>query len=273
LESTLEPPPPLEATRTEAFPIILLPGLGGESKLTRRSKDWSESFVVSYLDWNWRRFMEPGCYFTSLILDIRRQIEEKVPSGPFYLAGYSIGGPLAFVCAYDCWAAGRPVAGLAILDAPAIVDPVPTPWRIRMRRHWQDLLAFDPRGLLGSVVAKILVRGAMLGQLQRLARSPYARLPFDLGPEVNKKLVMQLMRQRYWAWWNGRIREIGRSTVPTLLFSSADLDHLGQPDLGWGRYCVDLEVVRLGCSHEKILDRRYMGTVHAEILRKMKAEA
>jgi len=225
----------------------------------------SESIVVSYLDWSWRRFMGPECFLTSLLADIRRQIDEKAPNGAFYIAGYSIGGPLAFACAHDCRAAGRKVAGVAILDAPAIAKGVPTPFLIRMRRHIKDLLKFDIRGLIGSAMAKMLTSAPMLPHLPSLAKLPAAKLPFAMGSYIGDKLAMQLTRQRYWAWWRGRIETIARSPIPTLLLSSADFDHLGQEDLGWGQYCEVLEVVHLRGSHENILDPRNLEIVQEKL--------
>ncbi|WP_419897686.1 SDR family NAD(P)-dependent oxidoreductase [Roseomonas sp. USHLN139] len=46
-------------------------------------------------------------------------IQARQPEGPLWLGGYSAGGPIAFEMARQFAAAGRPVARLVLLDAPA----------------------------------------------------------------------------------------------------------------------------------------------------------
>jgi thioesterase domain-containing protein len=258
-----------EATETDALPIVLLPGLGGEEKLRLLSKEVGRLVPITYLEWHWRDLLGSGCYFTALASDIRRQIDANVPSGPFYLAGYSLGGSLAFACACDYLAEGRTVAGLAILDATAVDVPTSTPFRDRARRRIREVFTFGVRASIGSALAKGLVSAASPAALRYLATLPDGTIPFGLEPSLSRKLRMQLMRRLYLPWWRTRIGSKVRLPIPTLIFRGDGFAHLEQEELGWSAYCEDLEVIRLRCSHERMVDPENMRNVHAKILNKV----
>ena len=86
------------------------------------------------------------------------------PQGPFYLAGYSMGGVLAFEVAQQLWRAGREVAMLAILDTwpmkatPGFFYPLVLAHYLGIRfmqhfRKWRTLSRDDQAGFLRGRLA------------------------------------------------------------------------------------------------------------------------
>jgi amino acid adenylation domain-containing protein len=75
-----------------------------------------------------------------------REIVSLQPEGPYFLAGYSAGGLIAYELAQQLHRAGRPVAMLGLLDTQPMLCRMP--WRVfaraivpwmgeRCRRHWR----------------------------------------------------------------------------------------------------------------------------------------
>ena len=61
------------------------------------------------------------------------------PRGPYYLAGYSLGGVVAFEMALQLQAAGQTVALLALLDSRLWSPPLNLSIMQRLSHHWRSL--------------------------------------------------------------------------------------------------------------------------------------
>jgi thioesterase domain-containing protein len=64
-----------------------------------------------------------------------REIRSRWPHGPYYLAGYSLGGAVAFEMARQIEAEREPVGALILLDSQLWGQRLPLSTRIKM--HWQ----------------------------------------------------------------------------------------------------------------------------------------
>ncbi len=108
-----------QAGPADLLTLFLVPGiLGDEPTLAefRRSLAGKLNFeTLQIVDLD-----QPAsilCSMSATAADLVRQINERQPDGPLYLAGYSLGGMLAFQAACDLTAAGRDVRFVCVMDA------------------------------------------------------------------------------------------------------------------------------------------------------------
>jgi thioesterase domain-containing protein/acyl carrier protein len=110
-------------------------------------------------------------------LDRMRQVR---PAGPYLVAGYSMGGVVAYEMARRLVAAGESVAALIVIDAAA---PLPLPWRdrltstfvhgrIALRRVRRQIAARRQTKGHGRSMNRLMV--ANLAAVRRYRPSPYA---------------------------------------------------------------------------------------------------
>jgi thioesterase domain-containing protein len=242
--------------------VFVLPGLGGEED-PELEKIWGPARAVldlvpiAYLDWT--DLVERGCDFRAIAEHVRRQIEAKVPSGPIRMAGYSIGGHLAYATAVGFQAAGRPMGCVAILDAPLSVSHFVPSLPQRLRGRFRQVLSFDPGAALSSLISKCLVMDRSRPLLRRFARYRRVRLPFGFDVHLHHKITMQLVRRIYAAWWDGVLGNAPPLDAPVWLFRSEEHEAYEQHDLGWAAYCPNLKVVPVAGSHRGMLDSSING--------------
>jgi thioesterase domain-containing protein len=252
--------------------VFVLPGLGGEEdpeleKFWEPSRNLLDIVSVTYLDWT--ELVRQGADFTAMVAHVKHQIESRSPLGPVRMAGYSIGGHLAYACATQFHAQGRPVQCMAILDAPVTIGESAPGLGARLRARLDMLLDFDLRAGLASLLAKILIREPARPLLKRISRYRQSRLPFSFDAYLHRKITMQLVRRIFPPWWRGMARPPSRLTAPTVLFRSEEHEPREREDLGWGDYCVDLKVVPVAGSHRGMLDPEHNGPLRAAFVRAM----
>ncbi|MGE5658235.1 MAG: condensation domain-containing protein [Actinomycetota bacterium] len=84
-----------------------------------------------------------------------QEMQKLQPQGPYFLAGVSFGGLVAFEMAYQLVQAGEKVALLALLDT-AIARESKQQFNLkRLSRHWQSLLHTGPHYLVQKVEANL----------------------------------------------------------------------------------------------------------------------
>jgi len=236
--------------------VFVLPGLGGEAdpdveafyKPIRAELDL---VPIAYLDWV--ELLEADCDFASVAASVRRQIESRLPNGPVRMAGYSIGGHLAYVTALAFRAEGRAVEVIAILDAPVAIEDFTPPAAERFRARMKKLLAFHVRAALASLFAKALLMGSSRRALGYLARHRRRKLPFRFDSFLHHTITMQLMLRIYPAWWRKQVEQTAILDTPVYLFRAGGKDAIRQGDLGWSRYCSCLKVVNVAGTHRGML--------------------
>lgn len=244
-------------TPAKDLPVVFsLPGLGGleDSRLTAFWSPFRDVMSVIAIPYpEWIELAEPDASFAGFVAEIKREIERVQPTGPLRLAGYSIGGYVAYACARAFEEQGRPVECVAILDAPAKFS-FDMPLSMRLRRRLARLSSFNAREASSKFLAKFLIGPRMLPRLRSFSLN--RRVPRRLHLEVllRRNLRMQLTLRMLTPWW----REISEPPVPlpapSFLFRSEE--HLAQErdDLGWRSYFPDLEVVHVEGSHIGMLD-------------------
>jgi thioesterase domain-containing protein len=236
--------------------VFVLPGLGGEADpdletFYRPMRAELDLVPITYLDWV--ELVDADCEFGSVAANVRRQIESKMPNGPIRLAGYSIGGHLAYVTARVLRAEGRAVEVVAILDAPADVEDFVPSFGERLRERLERLLAFDVRASLASLFAKLLLKGNSRRALGYLARYRRRKLPFRFDVYLHHTITMQLVLRIFPIWWQKQSEQPTILDTPTYLFRAEDSGPIEREDLGWSRYCSQLKVSNVAGSHRGML--------------------
>jgi surfactin family lipopeptide synthetase A len=111
-----------------------------------------------------------------------QEMQQIQPHGPYYLAGVSFGGCVAFEMACQLVAQKEPVALLALLDtfAPNTVDTKPSAERVSA--HFDRLVKLGPIYLLKRAFAKLQrVQDKLLAQLGRWLQRQGYTVPYKLG--------------------------------------------------------------------------------------------
>jgi len=275
----LDKTPRLEYRSPETAPlprpvVFVLPGLGGEDDpdfegFWQPMRSRFDLVKIRYFDWT--ELVETGCDIDALAAHVRRQIEGKIPAGPVRLAGYSIGGHLAYSTALAFQSEGRWVESVAVLDACVNVSGFTPSFCHRMRARLKRLASFDARAGIASVVAKCLVMDGSRPVLRQLSRYRHLRLPFRFETFLHHKITMQLVRRIYPAWWSALLRQAPPLEAPTWLFRSEEHE-TGEPeDLGWVEYCPNLKVIRVAGSHRGMLKPPVNGPLRAAFAEAMTA--
>lgn len=126
-KSTWTPLVPLRETGS-CSPLFLLPGLGGDARyyadLVEHLGDDQPVYVFRPLGLD--QALPPHLTIDEMMADYLPALREVQPVGPYYLAGWSLGGAFAFALAQAIERAGDEVALIALMDSPlpSICDDV-----------------------------------------------------------------------------------------------------------------------------------------------------
>ena len=238
--------------------VFLLPGVfGDEANLAefRRSLAGNvhfETLTLLDIDQPARRLAD----LNVTAAHIAEQIQALYPEGPLYLAGYSLGGLLAFQAAGDLMARGRDVRLVCLLDSMlgSDVDAViaarptnPTPAYLR-RDVWARFLirrGESPIRYLERIAFGALVRTGRFELARRLAVATAPREDVAVN-DLRRRRVLGGLRERAVIAWRPR-----PCPAPVLLIASDDFDRHCRMD-GWAAVAPDLTVQRVPGSHIEI---------------------
>jgi polyketide synthase 13 len=188
-------------------------------------------------------------------------------NGPFVLAGWSLGGALAYACAIGLKQAGADVRFVGLIDTVHAGNGI-AETKEEIRARWNRYARFAERTFN-----------------LRIREIPYARLE-QLDDEGQVRFILQAARQSGVQIPGGILehqrtsyldqRAIGSATVRPydghVTLYLADRHHddaialepryaLRKPDGGWREYISDLEVVHIGGDHIQVIDEPYIAKV------------
>ena len=246
--------------------VFALPGLGGEADpdiktFYRPMRAELDLVPITYPDWV--ELLEADSDFGRVAANVKRQIESRMPNGPIRMAGYSIGGHLAYLTALAFRAEGRPVDVIAILDAPVDVKDFTPSFGEQLRARLERLLAFNVPAGLASLFAKGLMIGNSRRALGYLARHRRRTLPFRFDTYLHHTITMQLMLRIYPAWWRTQLEQATTLETPVYLFRAGGKGSTGPESLGWSKYCSRLKVLNAAGSHRGMLHPSINGPLRA----------
>jgi thioesterase domain-containing protein len=266
---------PRESSTAPRPVVFFLPGLFGDddpevARFLAPLRSSLELVPVTYFDWV--QHVETDCDFAVLADHILRQIETRTPGGSIRMAGYSLGGHLAFAAALALEAKGRKVESLAILDAPLDFASVNGSFGKRLRARIDQVLRFNLRGGLASAISKSLIQERSRPVLRRLARRRNISLPLHFEADLHRKLTMQLVRRIYAGWWQNTLKQAAPLAARWNLFRSQEHEAYESQDLGWAPYCPNLRVIHVAGTHRGMLDPSINGPLRAAFAESLSAE-
>jgi thioesterase domain-containing protein len=246
--------------------VIFLPGSGGGSpdlNVFRKSPDDVTRFEsIGYPDW--RRYAAESLSADAIIAELVAQIVLKVPQGPIYIIGLSIGGHFGYAAALRLQAAGREVAGLCAIDSFMIVSSEPSAgWKSRAlaqgfellrKRRFGELMRF-----LRSKFWRALLRlaGSRLpGLLRRFSSSSPSVSAFD--PIFEGELSMRLLIREVAPWIASLDREPVALKAPAVLLRTR---LTAGDDAAWRRRCPNIEIVEITGQHHTLFEPENIGSL------------
>jgi len=182
------------------------------------------------------------------------EILEVRPKGPYVLAGYSVGGLMAFELALQMQRRGLEVSKVIAFDTHAPGYPRPLPWPVRMGIHLINFLSRPGERKWHYLTERLknvrhrLLRHVRLNHLD-LADAPKVG---GLNETVLKKVWAALERARHGYWPEGKF------DGPIVLIRSEHIEHwaatrLDDPLKGWARWTTQpVQVIGVPADHMAI---------------------
>jgi aspartate racemase len=148
-----------------------------------------------------------------------KEILRRQPDGPYFLAGASMGGKVAFEMAQQLRAMGREVALVALFDTRGEMDPPSVPLESRVRLHAAQL-----RGR-GAMDMALYLAKRVRARLRRAAIAVFIRagLPLPRSLWDLKEITYRAARNYHPRFYPGRV----------ILFRASERDPESDPFLGW----------------------------------------
>lgn len=178
-----------------------------------------------------------------------QSIRSVQPDGPYYLAGFSFGGLIAFEMAQQLQAAGAEVALVAMFDSMMMRK---VPLRRRLQCHWNLFLEQGFNYLTGKVRCRM---DKVIGKTVPLTKRPNGDIPPSGGGILpidiaEREDLLDEVSERA-----ARSYEPGRYSGKLLLFRAVDQSFFGEtsPDLGWNPVARDLEIHHVPGNHMGIM--------------------
>lgn len=184
-----------------------------------------------------------------------KQMRAIQPRGPYYLAGYSCGGVLAFEIAQQLTDQGEKVATLALLDSDLSTASPNMPLFERLRLHLRTLWT----GADGGRWSYLRSRFRLLAQRVRRGNLQHAEddvlLGLDLSPACREaaRLHLAALRNYHPRVYSGRITLfVAQQTADASLRAGCS-----DPTLGWSRWTRQpIEMHLAPGTHAEILQRK-----------------
>ncbi len=179
-----------------------------------------------------------------------RQVRELRPAGPYFLAGYSFGGYVAFEMARQLAAAGQAVGHVILFDTRGPGYP--------RRRSFLKRMAYQLGQVRQRGWAHVAERTkARLGRPRWKAEVAAQGLEGRVG--VSEK-AMALVRAWVPQVFEGPVTLIRAREQPAWFAAC-------EPDItqGWGRWAPQLDIAESGGDHDHMLESRYIAELSALI--------
>jgi polyketide synthase 13 len=201
---------------------------------------------------------------------------------PFILAGWSLGGALAYACAIGLQRAGADVRFVGMIDTVRAGEEIPQT-KEETRKRWDRYAKFAERTF------NVEIPGIPYEQLEELDDEGQVRFVLDIVQQSGVQVPGGIVEHQRTSYLDNRALE----TVEIEPYDGhvtlymADRYHddviefepryaIRKPDGGWGEFVADLEVVPIGGEHIQAIDEPIIGKVAAhlgEVLNKVEAQA
>lgn len=271
--------PALARREAQTPPIFLLPGMGkDEPRLVRFRAACAPLRLVGVDYGDWQEWVTWGLEFSALVDHVVATIEAEAPEGPIFLAGYSLGGLIAYGTAAVLLARGRTLGYFSVIDqlfSRGTIDRAPDAGPKTRRAEFDRFINAFRNGEWADEIACAISR-RLIGPrweplLRTAARSRLgpAHWPGSLGFYMPYRLSMYLITEMVRRWHVQMAESPQTLPIPTVLFRS-NAYPVGTPaDLGWRKLCPDLTIIPIDGGHTSMFDppnleplvRKFTGSV------------
>ena len=191
--------------------------------------------------------------------------------GPYILAGWSLGGVLAYACAIGLKRAGADVRFVGLIDAVRAGEEIPqTPDEIRAR--------WDRYALFAQRTFNVEIPAIPYDQLEELDDDGQVRFVLDAVKASGVNIPGGIIEHQRTSYLDNRAIDTARiepfdGHVTLYLADRYHDDAImfeprygtRKPDGGWGEFVSDLEVVPIGGEHIQAIDEPYIAKVGAHL--------
>jgi polyketide synthase 13 len=210
------------------------------------------------------------------------KLMEMGGNGPFILAGWSLGGVLAYACAIGLKKAGADVEYVGLIDTVRAGEDIPqTPDEIRAR--------WDRYALFAQRTFNVEIPAIPYEQLEVLDDDGQVRFVLDAVKQSGVNIPGGVIEHQRTSYLDNRAIDTAKIEPYDghVTLYMADRYHddaimfeprygTRKPDGGWGEFVSDLEVVPIGGEHIQAIDEPYIAKVGAhmsEAINRIQSEA
>ncbi len=191
--------------------------------------------------------------------------------GPYVLAGWSLGGVLAYACAIGLKRLGKDVRWVGLIDAVRPGEEVPQT-KEEIRKRWERYARFAEKTF------NVEIPEIPYEHLEQLDDEGQVRFVLEAVQQSGVQIPGGIVEHQRTSYLDNRAidtAEIQPYDGHVTLYM-ADRYHddaimfepryaVRQPDGGWGPYVSDLEVVRIGGEHIQAIDEPIIAKVGAHM--------
>ncbi len=202
-------------------------------------------------------------------------------NGPFILAGWSLGGVLAYACAIGLRRAGADVRFVGLIDAVRAGEEVPQT-KEETRARWDRYARFAERTF------NVEVPPIPYEQLEDLDDEGQVQFVLDAVSQSGVQIPGGVIEHQRTSYLDNRVIDTAKIEPYDghVTLYMADRYHddaiffepryaTRKPDGGWGEFVSELEVVPIGGEHIQAIDEPYIAKVGAhmsEAINRIEAE-
>ncbi|ODR06494.1 polyketide synthase [Mycolicibacillus koreensis] len=208
---------------------------------------------------------------------IEERAAEYVPKllemhdGPFMLAGWSLGGALAYACAIGLKQSGADVRYVGLIDLVLPGEPIDQS-KEGMRARWDRYAKFAERTF------NVEIPEIPYEELEKLDDEGQVRFVLDVIAQSGVQIPGGIIEHQRTSYLDNRALDTieirpydGHVTLymadryhdDAIVFEPAYATR--KPDGGWGEYIDDLEIVHIGGEHIQAIDEPYIAKVGAHM--------
>jgi polyketide synthase 13 len=202
---------------------------------------------------------------------------EMQGDGPYILAGWSLGGVLAYACAIGLKRLGKDVEFVGLIDAVRAGEEIPQT-KEEIRKRWDRYARFAEKTF------NVTVPEIPYEQLEELDDEGQVRFVLDAVSQSGVQIPAGIIEHQRTSYLDNRAIDTAQIQPYDghVTLYMADRYHddaimfepryaVRKPDGGWGEYVSDLEVVPIGGEHIQAIDEPIIAKVGAHMTQALNA--
>jgi polyketide synthase 13 len=187
--------------------------------------------------------------------------------GPYILAGWSLGGVLAYACAIGLKRLGKDVQWVGLIDAVRAGDEIPQT-KEEIRKRWDRYARFAEKTF------NVTIPAIPYEQLEELDDEGQVRFVLDAVSQSGVQIPAGIIEHQRTSYLDNRAIDTAQIQPydghVTLYLADRYHDDaimfepryaVRKPDGGWGDYVSDLEIVPIGGEHIQAIDEPIIAKV------------